>query len=183
MITDNLQGLCYFEPINSTDPHNLGKLIQCNLFTLVETEEIRNSAIIMEKLFYNLERTFAVEEAFNEFKTDLAKLSSNNQYDIARVDRRFRAYVTEFRAFLDHWEKYIGDIKKESKEYGKSYYELFKKVTSETYDNNDYYVLAYVLRNYVLHGYDAIDHCHIEAVNKQIFSKSKIIRAYHSCVQ
>ena len=169
MIEFPLQGLCYFDTSISRETFDKGSLKHCNLFTKDETDEIRKSATIMEKLFYNLERTFAVEEAFKEFKTELAKLSSNNQYDIARVDRRFRTYVTEFRAFLDHWEKYISDIKAGTKEYGNSYKELFKKATSETYNNNDNYVLAYLLRNYVLHGYDAINRCHIDAVNKQLF--------------
>jgi len=167
MIEFPLHGLCYTTAPNSDDPHNRGQLNQCTLFSEAETISLSKAAAVLEKFFTNMDRSFAVEEALEEFKTQLSSLKSNNDYDIARVDRRFRAYVMEFRLFLDHWKKYIGDIEDES--YRTAYEKLYEDVTSTAYDNNDSYVLATVIRNYVVHGYDSINHAHINGVDNRIF--------------
>lgn len=169
MIEFPLHGLCYTTEPNSDDPHNRGQLVQCDLFTASETIAISRSAAVLERFFSNMDRSFAVEEALKELKLELASLKSNNSYDVARVDRRFRAYVMEFRLFLDHWKKYIGDITKEDESYGSAYNALYNDVTSIAYDNNDSYVLATVIRNYVVHGYDSINHAHINGVNNEVF--------------
>ena len=156
------KGLCYSIPAEqSIDPHNRGQIVQCDLFDEVEVKSITNAVISMECLFTNMDRSFAAEEALREFKAELNSLVSDNKYDIARVDRRFRAYVMEFRLFLDHWKKHISDLKKQDEKYSALYEKLYKDVTSSTYDSNDYYVLATVIRNYVVHGYDSINHAHV----------------------
>lgn len=173
MIEFPLHGLCYTTTPNSDDPHNRGQLNQCTLFSEEETIALSKAVATMERFFSNMDRSFAVEEALEEFKSELSSLKSNNDYDIARVDRRFRAYVMEFRLFLDHWKKYIGDIEDES--YRSAYDALYNDVTSTAYDNNDSYVLATVIRNYVVHGYDSINHAHINGVDNRIFiSRDKL---------
>lgn len=169
MIEFPIKGLCYFVASPNANPHNRGNLVQCDLFTEKEVKEIGEAAVIMDNLFKDLDRTIAVEETLQEFKIELSKLDSNNQYDIARVDRRFRAYIIEYRLFLEHWKKHIGDIKKDNNEYGTAYEKLFDDVTKYAYDNNESYVLAYVIRNYVVHGYNSINHCHINGVKNQVF--------------
>ena len=112
MITINLHGLCYLDPIVSTDPHNRGRLVQCELFSKEETNDICNAAIVMERFFIEMDRISAITEALKEFKNGLANLVSNNPYDIAQIERRLKSYLNEFHIFLDHWKKHIGDIKK-----------------------------------------------------------------------
>ncbi len=164
------KGLCYSIPAEqSIDPHNRGQIVQCDLFDEVEVKSITNAVISMECLFTNMDRSFAAEEALREFKAELNSLVSDNKYDIARVDRRFRAYVMEFRLFLDHWKKHISDLKKQDEKYSALYEKLYKDVTSSTYDSNDYYVLATVIRNYVVHGYDSINHAHVGDAAKEVF--------------
>lgn len=160
-----LHGLCYSAPPHSSDPHNRSQLIQCELFTDEETKSISCSISMMEKLFENIDRSIAAEEALTEFKEALLSLSSSNKYDLACVDRRFRAYVMEFRLFLDHWIKYIGDLKED----GEVYKSIYKDVTSDVYDHNESYVLATVIRNYVVHGYNSIDLAHIDRNNNVIY--------------
>ena len=64
------------------------------------------------------------------------------------------AFVMEFRLFLEHWKKYISDLQNINKHYGSIYEKLYSDVTHEAYDTCEEYVLAYCLRNYVVHAYD-----------------------------
>jgi uncharacterized protein YutE (UPF0331/DUF86 family) len=75
--------------------------------------------------------------------------------------------IGEFKLFLDHWTKYISDLKKTDKAYGKVYERLYKDVTTEAYDNYEEYAIATVLRNYVVHAYDSIDHIHVDGENNK----------------
>lgn len=164
------RGLYYLTPPNdTTDPHNRGSLIRCKLFTDEEIDVIDSAVILMERLFFNVDRIVAVRDAYNEFAIELSSLCSDNKYAIARVDRRARAYYMEFRLFLDHWKKYISDQKKQKEPYGATYEKLYKDVTSDAYDQCDEYVLATVIRNYVVHGYDAINHCYVGTSNNEVF--------------
>ena len=163
-----LRGLVYEEKILDAQPGERGSLKQCTLFTEKEIEELIEAISFMDKLFRNIERSIGVELAYNEFLYELQKLKTVDRYSVARVDRLFRAYVMEFRLFLDHWKKYISDLKKKDKRYGSIYEKLYKDVTSEIYDSCEEYVLATVLRNYVVHGYDSIDHCYVDGHNNRI---------------
>lgn len=80
---------------------------KCELFSDEEIKSISNAATILERIFDNLNRLDAAKEAYQEFKAELESLLSNDQFAIATVDRRFRAYVFEWKLFLDHWKKYI----------------------------------------------------------------------------
>lgn len=167
-----LQGLVYSETVDSHEPHNRGNLIGCKLFNEIELQELAKAASVMEELFSNIVRSIAAHDAYNEFQDELKKLQSADNYYVAIVDRRFRAYVMEFRLFLEHWKKYISDLKKKNKAYGTVYEELYKDITNEVYDSCEEYVLATVLRNYVVHGYDSINHIHVDGVN----NKAEVLR-------
>lgn len=164
-----LSGLCYEDKTTSDGPHKRISLKQCNLFNEIEIKSLSSAVATMEKLFSNIDRSIAAEEACREFVEELKSLTSDNKYDIAKVDRRFRAYVMEFRLFLDHWKKYISDIKKTDNHYGGAYERLFNDITSEIYDSCDEYVLATVIRNYVVHGYDSINAIHVDGYNNRVY--------------
>lgn len=177
MVEFLFKGLVYEEKAPSNDLHNRGILRQCTLFTDEETKEISSAAIVMEKLFKNIERSIATEKAYHEFQDELRNLNSGDKYAIAEVDRRFRAYVMEFRMFLDHWKKYISDLKKTDKNYGFVYEKLYNDVTHEAYDTCEEYALAYYLRNYVVHAYDSIDSFHIDGYRNEVYvSRDNLLR-------
>ena len=177
MVEFPFKGLVYEEMPPSNDFNSRRILKQCTLFTDEETKEISNAAFVMEKLFKNIERSIAAEKAYNEFKDELRNLKSGDKYAIAEVDRRFCAYVMEFRLFLEHWKKYISDLKKINKHYGSIYEKLYSDVTHEAYDTCEEYVLAYCLRNYVVHAYDSIDSCYIDGYRNEVYiSKKNILK-------
>lgn len=170
-------GLYYEVKTGSPDPHNRGELKECMLFAGEELQELAVAVSVIEKLFNNIVRSFSAEEACNEFLRELRGLNSTNTLNVARVDRRFRNYLTEFRLFLDHWDKFISDLKKKDKIYGSTYEKLNKDARSEVYDSCDEYVLAYVLRNYVSHVYDAVERCHVDGFhNKACITKESLLK-------
>lgn len=159
-------GLSYAENVTLLpNGHKQIKWAQCNLFSSDETEKISASAKILERLFDNLYRLNAAEDAFKEFETELNSVCSNDPFAMATVDRRLRSYLFEWRLFLDHWKKYIDDgaqtvywsDKTNSEKYIKAYQKLYKDVTTEAYDTCQEYVLATVIRNHVAHAENAIN--------------------------
>lgn len=173
--------LVYGEGIDFTEPNNKGKLITCSLFDVDETKALSDAATVMEKAFSNMARSIAVHDAYKEFREELEKLKTGDNYNIAKVDRKFRAYVMEFKLFLDHWTKYISDLKKTDKEYGTVYARLYKDVTTEAYDNCEEYAIATVLRNYVVHAYDSIDHIYVDGEkNKAYVLRDNLLRIHVS---
>lgn len=161
-------GLYYEVKTGTSDPHYRGELKKCMLFSGEELQELAAAVSVVEKLFNNMVRSFSAEEACNEFLRELRGLNSTNTLDVARVGRRFRNYLTEFRLFLDHWDKFISDLKKKDKIYGSTYEKLKKDARSEVYDSCDGYVLATVLRNYVSHVNDAVERCHVDGFHNEV---------------
>lgn len=165
-----LKGLVFATmPDGSADGKREWNFRQCTLFSEEETQKLSESLSVMDRLFLNMERSFSVQEIFQELSAELSNLKTDDIYGIKRVDRLFRTYVIEWQLFLDHWNRYISDLKKTDAEYGAVYETLFQDVTSVAYDSCDEYVLAHVIRNYVVHGYDSINHCHINGIRNQIF--------------
>ena len=115
-----LKGLIYANHAEKVNGHNRWDLKQCTLFTEEETKKLSESLSIMERLFFNLERSFSVEDVFHELSKELCNLKSDDIYGIRRVDRLFRTYVIEFQMFLDHWVRYISDLKRKTNNTGQS---------------------------------------------------------------
>ena len=111
----------------------------------------------------------ATKEAYTEFKNELLSLKSDNRFNIARVDRRFRAYVMECRLFLDHWKKYIDDgaqtkswpDDEEKQQYVEGFQKLYEDTTTDAYENNPEYVIAHAVRNHVSHAANCIYAAHV----------------------
>lgn len=150
---------------------------KCELFSDEEEKSISNAATILERLFDNLNRLDAAKDTYQEFKAELESLISNDQFAIATVDRRFRAYVFEWKLFLDHWKKYIDDGAQTkywkdqtgSESYIAAYQKLYKDVTSSTYDSCDEYVLTTAIRNHVVHANNAVYSAHIGPDGNKVF--------------
>ena len=164
-----LHGICYEKRINSPEIHNRGELIQCNLFSNEETTKIYNAASIMEDLYSDGNRLYNAEKAFEEFLIALNSLQSPNAYSLEDVNRKIANYFVEFYCFLSHWERHISDLQKEQQYYKDSYSQLYKSATKQAYDHCEEYVLAYAIRNYVSHGYDASSHYHIDGKNNRVY--------------
>ena len=96
---------------------------------------------------------------------------------MATVDRRFRAYVFEWKLFLDYWKKYIDDGAQTkhwkdlsgAEKYVAVYQKLYKDVTSSTYDSCEEYVLATAIRNHVVHANNAVYSAHVGPDGNKVF--------------
>lgn len=151
--------------------------VKCEIFTSEEVQSISDAATVLERLFDNLNRLDGAKDAYQEFKTELESLVSNDSFALATVDRRFRAYVFEWKLFLDHWKKYIDDgaqtmhWKNQSgaEKYITAYQELYKYVTSTIYDGCEEYVLATAIRNHVVHANNVVYGAHIGLDRNKVF--------------
>lgn len=124
-----------------------------------------------------MNRLEAARETYQEFKTELESLVSNDSFALATVDRRFRAYVFEWKLFLDHWKKYIDDGAQTkhwkdlsgAEKYVAAYQKLYKDVTSATYDSCEEYVLATAIRNHVVHANNAVYSAQVGPDGNRVF--------------
>lgn len=169
MIRYPIYNLVYINTTNIDGSKRKDSFITCTLFPEDKVKELFDAATTVEKLLSNMMRITAVVETNDELLAELQKINSDDRLTIARIDRRFRAYVMEFKLFLYHWEKYISDLKKINKKYGDLYENLYRTITKAAYDTCEEYVLATVLRNYVVHAYDSISHLHIDGGNSKAY--------------
>ena len=115
-------------------------------------------------------------------------IQSDNRFNIARVDRRFRAYVMEWRLFLDHWKKYIddgaqtkswddGEVKQQ---YIADFQKLYVDITTDAYENCSEYVIAYAIRNHVSHAANCIYAAHVgHDGNKVAISRDALLSEHN----
>lgn len=178
-----ISGIYYATEVEAISPEN--KRIhwnKCDLFSENEYRAIGNAAKVLERLFDNLFRLNATKEAYIEFKEELQSLRSNDPSAMETVDRRFRAFVFEWKKFLDHWKKYIDDGAQtkywkcesveetaEKQKYIMGYQQLYKDVTTDTYDNCEEYVLASAIRNHITHANNAINSSHVGLEGNAVF--------------
>lgn len=178
-----ISGICYATEVEAISPEN--KRIhwkQCELFSEEECHTVGKAAKVLERLFDNLFRLNAAKDAYTEFKEELNALCSNDPFVMATVDRRFRAFIFEWKMFLDHWKKYIDDGAQtkfwkcesedevaEAQKYIKGYQQLYKDVTSATYDSCDEYVLANAIRNHITHANNAINSSYVGPEGNAVF--------------
>lgn len=157
--------------------HKSLKWKKCELFNTKEVQSISEAALVLEGFFENLSRLDAAREAYREFSKELDGMVSSDTFAIATVDRRFRAYVFEWKLFLDHWKKYIDDgaqtkhwkDQNGAEKYIAAYKKLYKDVTSSTYDSCEEYVLATAIRNHVVHANNAVYSAHVGSGRNKVF--------------
>lgn len=147
-------GLYYSKP----NTHNLQP---CTLFRNEAIAEIEQAADEMERLFVNVDRSIAAQNAADEFRESLSSLKSGDRYSVAVVERRYRAFLFEWRLYTEHWKKYINKLKKQPEGYAEGYKKLLKDVKDEAY-KDDRFILTIVLRNYAAHASSLIEHCHVD---------------------
>lgn len=187
--SESLKGFCY-GVINEIDQHGNRGLTwkQCHLFNPEEEEAILQAAPILYIFLGNLERLEATKEAYTEFKNELHSLQSDNRFNISRVDRRFRAYVMEWRLFLDHWKKYIDDGAQtrswpdgeEKQQYVEGFKKLYVDATTEAYENSAEYVIAYAIRNHVSHAANCIYAAHVGCDgNRVVISRDALLSEHN----
>ncbi len=151
--------------------------VKCDLFSVEEVQSIDDAASVLERFFDNLNRLDAAKDAYQEFKSELESLVSNDSFALATVDRRFLSYVFEWKLFLDHWKKYIDDgaqtkhwkDQSGTEKYIAAYQKLYSDVTSSTYDSCEEYVLATAIRNHVVHANNAVYSSHIGPDGNRVF--------------
>ena len=165
-----MHGLYAFERVKG---HQI-QPTRCTLFSSEEVDAIQQAAFIMDRMFQNLNRSMAVEEALKEFKEEVQKPNSENPYDLAEVDRRFRAFIFEWKLFTEHWKNYIYSLDRDRR-YVADYKKLYWDTMNAAFRKADF-MLAHVIRNYVSHANDAIDSCHIGGGNKYWIHKRSLLR-------
>ena len=160
----NLDGLCYCSSEETLPDGRLSlKWEQCKIFTPEEVERIEKAAVVMERLFENLFRLDAAKEAFQEYKDQLKFTTSGHSSERAVADRRFRAFILEWKLFLDHWKNYIENgaqtkywaDKSDAEKYIAAYKLLYKDLIDEA-EKCDAFVVAWAIRNHVAHADNAI---------------------------
>lgn len=142
--------------------------IRCNLFTDEELFRISFSVLIMERLFKNLSRSESVKLAYQEFVDEVKKPSGSSPYEVEEVDRRFRAFIFEWKLYTEHWKAYISDLNESvwPDEFIAGYQDLFKTLMDTAFQDSDF-VIAHILRNYVSHANEAINNSHVDGKNNK----------------
>lgn len=123
-------GLYYFtKEGNQYTPH------KCPLFDDEELFRLNAAVQIMKRFFKNLKRSFASSEAYNEFVEAAHSVKSDNPYARAEVDRRFRAFIFEWKLYTEHWKNYIKEIGDSVylDEFVVGYNDLFKSLMDEAF--------------------------------------------------
>lgn len=142
--------------------------IRCNLFSDEEIFRISFSVLIMERLFKNLSRSEAVKAAYQEFIDEVKKPKGSNPYEVEAVDRRFRAFIFEWKLYTEHWKAYILDLNESvwPDQFVNDYQDLYKNLMDTAFQDSDF-VIAHILRNYVSHANDAINNSHVDGGNNK----------------
>lgn len=137
--------------------------IRCTLFADEELFRIDVAVQIMERLFKNLERSSAVQDAYDEFMTETKKPNGGSAYETEAVDRRFRAFLFEWKMYTEHWKNYIFDLGESvfTDEFVAGFQDLYRNIMDAAFKDAAF-VTAHVLRNYVSHANDAINNSHID---------------------
>lgn len=160
----NLDGLCYCSSEETLpDGHKSLRWEQCKIFSVEEVDQIDKAAVVMERLFENLFRLDAAKEAFLEYKDQLKSSISGHSSEKAVADRRFRAFILEWKLFLDHWKNYIENgaqtkywaNQSDAGKYIDGYKRLYKDLIDEA-EKCDAFVVAWAIRNHVAHADNAI---------------------------
>lgn len=162
-------GIYYF----AKEGHKINP-IRCTLFSDDEIFRIDVAVQIMERLFKNLERSTAVQEAFDEFVEETKKPHGAKVYEVESVDRRFRAFLFEWKLYTEHWRNYIFDLGESvfTDEFVTGFQDLYKNLMKTAFSDSAF-VSAHVLRNYVSHANDAINNSHVDGKD----NKFRIYRA------
>ena len=164
------------------DGHNQLGFHRCNLYNEEETASIKSAVAVLNRYFTNLDRLDGVKDAYQEFKNELKNLDSRNPRSKATVDRRFRAFILEWKLFLDHFDRYIKDgaqtgywknvSEAEKEQYLAAFRRYFDDVKNPQHQS-DSFNLAAVIRNHVQHANDAIDHTDWKKV---FISRDKLLK-------
>lgn len=151
--------MAYFTQTGTTDDgHKQFAFHGCSLFDEGETGSIKSAVSVLDRYFTNLDRLDGVKDAYQEFKDELKKLDSRNPRSKPTVDRRFRAFILEWKLFLDHYDRYISDgaqtgywkgvSEAEKEQYLAAFRHYFDDV-KDPQQQSDAFNLAAVIRNHV----------------------------------
>lgn len=165
-----MDGIYSFKRING---HHQVQPTKCKQFTSEEVDKIQKAAFTMDRLFGNLNRSISAQEALKEFKEEAQKPDSESPYELAEVDRRFRAFIFEWKLFTEHWKNYIFGLDGDP-QYVSDYKKLYKDTMDSAFQNQDF-VVAHVIRNYASHANDAIESSHIGGGNKYWIHKASLL--------
>lgn len=151
--------------------------VECTLFNYEELFRINASIQIMKRFFKNLSRSVAAQNAYKEFIEEVEKPHGSDPYAQAEVDRRFRAFIFEWKLYTEHWKNYIHELSDSvyTDEFVTGYQELFDDLMDEAFMDSRF-ITAHVIRNYVSHANEAVTHCHIgKSVNEFCLTRNCLL--------
>lgn len=171
---DELNGIYYF--VKDGDKFNP---VKCTLFNDEEELRIEVSVQIMKRLFKNLNRSIAAEDAFKEFIEATKSLKSDNPFEMGTVDRRFRAFIFEWKLYTEHWKNYIKELEDSAypDDFVTGYNDLFTQLMDEAFQKS-YFVVAHVIRNYVSHANSAVHHAHVDGEKNKFYIDRDVLTAF-----
>lgn len=123
------------------------ELIENQLLTDDAKEKLFKSAKLANKLFKDNSRIFYVMDAFEELKELNENFIGVNRRWNFYITRRVRSYFLEVDIYIKHLERYMSKLNKLN---------IFKQITSKTYDEDKYYAISCILRNYIVHSQDIL---------------------------
>lgn len=121
------------------------ELLEDKSFNSQEAQIIYKAATNVNRFIDRLYSIIPASDAKDEIFTMCKNLDGYNPKQVHQIARLIRSYFLEFDIYIKHYERIFRNIKKE---------DFYKKITSGVYDSNDYYILAGVLRNYIVHHSD-----------------------------
>lgn len=160
------------------------KPIKCTLFNEEEIFRISTSVQIMKRLFKNLDRSHAVQQAYSEFVEEAKKPNSENPYERAEVDRRFRAFIFEWKLYTEHWKNYIYDLDESVylDEFVAGYKDLYNKLMDAAY-KDEKFLTAHVIRNYASHANEVVTHSHIGDENEYYIGRDHLVKFLNANIE
>ena len=130
-----------------------------------------NCACRANKFLDDNERIFSVMDAYKEIGDLQKEFQGVNRRWHFLITRKIRSYFLETDIYIKHLERYMSKL-------GRSSY--FKEITSKTSDENKYYAMSCILRNYIVHAEDIIHEEHWDVLKYNIWTlKSKILEDIH----
>lgn len=163
----------------SNKKFNIVKELSDEEYVYIHNHNAKIQEILMEvKFIDDVVSAFSVyEQGINDIK-EVKNSNKNSEKDINRL---VSSYLTEVKAFLDHWETYI----KRKSTKNLLMLNRFKKITSKFYDENFSYRFVYSLRNFVQHcgkcittiisSLDEYDNVHIDILAE----KNYLLEEFH----
>ena len=161
--------------------HQTGEMVlyEAKEFSQSDVARLQTAITLISTVVENVYRINAVKESAQEYRETIAALNSDNVEAMLRTERRFRSYVLEFDMFLDYWQSSIAHYKRIDgtcdDKLTADYKALFRKVTTDAYDNHVEYRLLDLIRNQTAHVQSPVNRIHVGIEGNEVYTDRDIL--------